>query len=171
MPPRLLKCRCWLFVIGFLLALNSKTVLADESQPPSDKNSKLWITTGFFSYHPNREAHYNERNTGIGMEYRFDEDQALALGHYKNSIRRESTYLQYVYTPLKIGNIGLGGAVGIVDGYPRLRHGKFSPVLMPVANMTFKVFGYDAGINAVYIPSIIPNVDGAFAIQFKVGIK
>lgn len=159
---------CYLFIILFLF--HSKLAFAENTQKQTSDKNTIWITTGFLSYHPNRNPDYNERNTGIGGEYHFDDERSLALGHYKNSVRKQSTYLQYVYTPVAIGNIKLGGALGIVDGYPKLRDGKFTPVLLPVASTTFKVFGQNMGLNFVYIPSLIPDTDSSFAVQFKLAV-
>lgn len=153
-----------------LFFLSSKPVSAEDFQHRSEPGGKFWISTGFLSYHPNRSAHYNERNAGFGAEYHFNDEHALTLGRYKNSVRSQTTYAHYVYTPFRIWNTRLGGAVGLVNGYPMLRDGKFAPVLMPVASTTFRMAGVDFGFNTVYIPSIIPNVDSAIAVQFKVAL-
>lgn len=155
------------FILIVFLLLNSELALAEKIYERPGASSKFWISTGFRSYHSNRQANYNETNTGIGIEYHINDENILALGHYENSIRKQTTYLNYAYTPLKIGNIRIGGAIGIVNGYPLLRNGKFAPVLMPVASTNFRVFDRNVGINTVYIPSIIPNVDGALAFQLK----
>lgn len=136
----------------------------------SDSGGQLWLTSGFFSHHFNREPHYNERNTGLGIEYFFNESTAVAIGHYRNSVRRSSTYLHFVYTPLEIGSFRLGGAVGVLDGYPELRNGRYSPAVLPVGTSTFKLFNHDVGVNLTYIPTISHRVDGALAIQFKIRI-
>lgn len=160
-------CKCALFSItGFL----SCFAVASENPAPPEISSKIWVTSGFLSYHPNRKANYNERNTGIGLEYHLNDESALTIGHYRNSVRKDTTYLEYVYTPLKIGNVRLGGAAGVLDGYPYLNHGKYAPVLMPVATVTFRIFDRNVGINAVYIPSLIPRVDSSVAIQFKFAV-
>jgi hypothetical protein len=157
----------YLSILSFLLLLNLKTAFAEESAEWGLSSSKYWISTGFLSYHTNRKAGYNEKNTGVGFEYQLNEESGLALGHYRNSVRRQTTYVQYVYTPFRIGNVRIGGAVGLVNGYPLLRDGKFAPALLPVVSTTFKVFDRNVGFNTVYIPSIVPNVDGALAFQFK----
>lgn len=159
---------CYLFIILFLL--HSKLAFAENAQEQTSDKNTVWISTGFLSYHPSRKPDYNEHNTGVAVEYHFDDERALALGHYKNSVRKQSTYLQYVYTPFAIGNIKLGGALGIIDGYPKLRDGKFTPVLLPVASTHFKVLSQNMGLNFVYIPSLIPNTDSSFAVQFKLAV-
>jgi len=157
-------------MVGLLVAVNFGNAWAGEPDSDMEKESRLWITTGFISYHPNRDANYNENNIGIGFEYHLDKVSSFALGHYKNSIRKDSTYIQYVYTPLALGSFRFGGAAGLVNGYPYLNKGDYAPVLMPVATVAFKLFGRDAGVNAVYIPSLIPHVDSSFALQFKFAI-
>jgi hypothetical protein len=76
-----------------------------------------------------------------------------------------------VYTPLALGPVRAGGAVGLLDGYPALRGGRFSAVVLPVASSTFKLFNQDVGINLTYIPTISRHVDGSLAIQFKLRIR
>jgi hypothetical protein len=142
----------------------------EPSASSSSANGRLWLTTGFFSHHFDREKNYNEQNTGLGIEYSLSRSSALAIGHYDNSVRKPSTYLHFVYTPLELGPFRVGGAVGLLDGYPALRGGRFAPVALPVATSTFKLFNHDVGINLTYIPTISHQVDGAVAIQFKLRI-
>jgi hypothetical protein len=153
--------------------ITTQAALAHCEEPvasPSWANGRLWVTTGFFSHHFSRDENFNERNTGLGIEYALSESSAIAIGHYDNSVRRASTYLHYVYTPLELGPFRIGGAAGLLDGYPQLRGGRFSPVVLPVATSTFKLFNYDAGINMTYIPTIAGHIKGAVAIQFKLRI-
>lgn len=140
------------------------------SATANEYEDEWWLTTGFKSYHFNRSANYNENNSGIGVEWHFKENHSMMLGTYHNSVRKYSNYLQYSWTPLQIGQVKLGGAVGLVDGYPALNGGKLSPSLMPVATWNFKMFSQDAGLNFVFIPTI-GDVDGALAVQLKIRLN
>lgn len=154
--------------------ITAQAALAHSAEPAvssSPANGRLWLTTGFFSHHFNRQKNYNEQNTGLGIEYSFTQSTALAIGHYNNSVHKSSTYLHFIYTPLELGPLQLGGAVGLLDGYPEMRGGRFSPVVLPVGTSTFKLFNHDVGINLTYIPTISRYVDGAVAIQFKLRIN
>ncbi len=135
------------------------------------KSGQLWISSGFLSYHPNREPNYNERNTGVGVEYYFNNRHALVAGHYKNSVHGQTTYAHYVYMPLAIGMTRIGAGFGVVNGYPELNNGKFGPAIMPIASTTFSFYGHPVGINIVWIPSIDDRVDASIALQVKAALN
>jgi hypothetical protein len=130
---------------------------------------RLAIATGFWSYHTSNRSEYNQTNTGVGLEYELDPNWTLAAGHYKNSVERDSTYAQALWTPdvaqAQFGAVRLsaGVAVGLVNGYPELRDGEVAPTLLPVATLMVGPFG----VNLTYIPSVAGRADGAFALQFK----
>lgn len=160
-----------------LLALHSSVHAADRSAPPgadiavSEKWPQIWLASGFLSHHFKRDAGYNEQNTGLGAELHFDDTHSMAAGIYRNSVRRNSHYVQYVWSPLRLGPVQLGASIGIIDGYPKLRNGKIALSIMPIASLNFKAFDQDAGLNLVYIPTIAPRVDGALAIQLKIRLQ
>jgi hypothetical protein len=147
--------------------------VAQESTPiaPTQQGPQIWLTSGFLSYHFKRDAGYNEQNTGLGAELYFDDSNVIAAGIYRNSVRRTSHYLQYAWTPLSVGRIRLGAAIGLIDGYPKLRGGKVALSIMPIASYHFKAFDHDAGLNLVYIPTVAPRVDGALALQLKIRLR
>lgn len=154
--------------LAFVFALQAIAAQgAEENGSPADERGQFWVTTGFYSYHFERAPNYNEQNTGLGFEYHFNKTAAVAIGHYDNSVRRSSTYLHFIYTPLELGPINFGGAVGLLNGYPLLRNGRFAPVVLPVARTSFKLFNHDVGVNFAYIPTISNRVDGAVAVQFR----
>lgn len=157
---------------GMASANNSDAASSSSSAAIQDEQaSQLWVTTGFRSYHFKRSPNYNENNTGIGFEWHFDEERAIMLGTYRNSVRESTHYLHYVWTPLKIGPIRVGGAAGLIDGYPDLNDGKVSFSLIPAATWHFKLLSHDVGLNLVYIPTIARQVDGSLALQFKIRLK
>jgi hypothetical protein len=165
------------FALFALLALWAFASHAEEAAAPAQAKSEtpesgpqVWLTSGFISHHFKRDAGYNERNHGLGAEVRFDENNTVAGGFYRNSVRQTTHYLHFVWTPLELGPVRLGAAVGVIDGYPQLNNGNAALAVMPVATTSFKLFSQDAGINLVYIPTVAQRVDGALALQFKMRI-
>jgi hypothetical protein len=159
-----------LLLCAFAAHADEASGAAEKKSESSDSGPQLWLTSGFISHHFNRDAGYNERNHGIGGELRFDDTNTVAGGVYRNSVRQTTHYLHFVWTPLEVGPVRLGAAVGIIDGYPRLNNGGIAFALMPVASTSFKVLSQDVGVNFVYIPTIAQRVDGALALQFKIRI-
>lgn len=163
------------FAIAAALACGMAAAGENESLPSStavqDEGSQIWLTSGFRSYHFKRSARYNENNSGVGFEWRFDDERAISGGSYNNSVRRTSNYLHYVWTPVNAGPVKIGGAAGLISGYPELNKGNYGFSLIPVATLNFKVFSHDAGINLVYIPTIAKQVDGSLALQLKIRLK
>ncbi|MEK8024989.1 MAG: hypothetical protein RLY78_1542 [Pseudomonadota bacterium] len=131
----------------------------------------LWLTSGFLSHHTRHADRYNERNDGLGLEWRLNDDWQVNLGHYRNSVRHGSSYLQLAWTPWQIGDgegprLRLGGSVGLVNGYPTLAGGRWYPTLMPMAGAEWG----RVGLNLVYIPTVDRRVDGAFALQARIRV-
>lgn len=158
-----------------LALLTSGTAQANPSAiDGGSTQGKLWVTSGFFSKHLSTDhapkRGYNETNSGIGVEYVVNDNWRIAGGTYKNSVYRDSRYLQAVWSPdatsinFTGGRLALGVAAGLIDGYPMLNHGKVSPALLPVASLEYKL----VGVNLTYIPTVGSNIDGAVALQFKV---
>ncbi|WP_295641089.1 hypothetical protein [uncultured Methylibium sp.] len=144
---------------------------ADTNEPDGQH---LWLTTGFVSRHvgSGNTGRYNEKNGGLGIEVALDEDWRLAAGAYRNSMRQHSRYAQAVWSPeftrARRGDwkFSLGAALGVVDGYPAMRHGGFFPTVLPVASVEWR----RVGVNLTYIPSLAGNVTGAFALQLKLAV-
>jgi hypothetical protein len=158
-------------IFGCTIIAQGSLACAEKDVPSStEEKGQVWLTSGFLSHHFNRKPGYNENNTGIGIEYDFDKSRAIALGHYRNSVRRSSTYLHFIYTPLELGPFRAGGAVGLLDGYPLLRKGRYTPVLVPAVMSDFKLFGHGVGVNFMYIPTVTNRIDGAIALQFKLHV-
>jgi hypothetical protein len=158
---------------ALVCVIASQSALARGEEPVapvSSEEGQIWLTSGFFSHHMNRKKDFNETNTGLGVEYTLSRSTAVAIGHYENSVYKPSTYLHFVYTPLELGPLQLGGAVGLLNGYPALREGRFAPVVLPIGRVNFKVFNQDVGVNFTYIPTIGSRIDGAVAIQFRLRV-
>jgi hypothetical protein len=145
--------------------------------------NRLSLTTGFLSHHTAKRHSadhrgWNENNTGIGFEYRLNDNLDLAAGVYKNSVYRNSRYLQLVYTPdftqLHLGPVAIdaGVAVGVADGYPKRNHGHCAPAILPVVSVAMPLpggmFARSLGLNFTYVPSLTSaGTAGAFAVQAK----
>lgn len=145
----------WLFL--FLIAVVATPTYGAETEP-----SRLWVTPGALSYHFNRNQGYNERNLGIGLEYRTSGNTSIALGQYENSVDRLSRYALLAYTPWHpTKHIKIGALIGVVNGY---RDGdNLSPVLLPVVAVEFK----HVGANISVVPPVKDKIGGAVAVQFK----
>lgn len=159
-----------LAAVGLFCALTpvSSTAIAG---PDATDGGTLWLTSGFLSHHTRHAERYDESNAGVGLEWQVSDAWQVNLGHYSNSLRRSSRYLQLAWTPWQIGaadgpRLRLGGSVGLVDGYPTLGGGRWYPTLMPMAAAEWG----RAGVNLVYIPTVDRRVDGAFALQARVRI-
>jgi hypothetical protein len=160
MGPGLHALRAAALVVGCCAGASA---LAGETPP------QLWLDSGFLSHHVQHRGRYNEHNDGLGLEWHFGSgDWQLDAGHYRNSLRQGSNYLQLGWTPLKAElpwrmQARLGASVGAVDGYPSVRHGGWFPTLVPVLSLE----GSRVGVNLVYIPTVGKRVDGAYAVQLK----
>lgn len=123
----------------------------DTTSPGHD----TWLQLGALSYHQNREANYNETNYGIGLFRRLDEERAVAIGYYKNSIHKDSFYAQYQYTPYEVAGVKLGLQTGLISGYKSL-HGAPMPILLPLATIEGKRLAADI--------TCIPPLGGVSAV-------
>lgn len=129
---------------------------------------EVWLASGFRSHHMGASVAYNEHNAGVGAEWRFTRDWQLNAGHYNNSMSHGSTYVQAAWMPIERTlaphwRLRGGASVGIVDGYPPVRRGRFFPTLVPALSLEWR----RVGLNLLYIPSIGKRVDGAIALQVK----
>lgn len=113
------------------------------------------------SYHANRDAHYNERNIGIGVMRRINDDWDASLYLYRNSERGPSvsTLANRSFTDWAI-RPGIAG--GLVTGY------SYAPVLPVVAaTLTAEVGPVIVRISAVPVP--IQWRDSVIAVTVGIG--
>lgn len=161
-------------VIAIAAATLLSAAVPARAETQDAEDPRLWLTSGFLSRHvgSGNTGRYNEKNGGLGVEFALDADWRLAAGSYRNSVREHSRYAQAVWTPAwtraQAGEwkFGLGAALGVVDGYPAMRHGGFFPTVLPVASVEWR----RVGVNLTYIPSLAGNVTGAFALQLKLAV-
>jgi hypothetical protein len=129
-----------------------------------------YINLGGGSYHFERDLGHNEFNPGIGYEQDWNENWSLALGYYKNSLRKPTVYglASYYHWHWESGwRAGLAG--GLLTGY---RHdGNEAPRLVPLLAPTLEWRSGPLGLQFFIVPSVKPYVDGAVVMQFKFRVK
>lgn len=124
----------------------------------------LNIQVNYAAHHWNRDAvsKYNlkENNIGFGVEYDTGQTKS-AIGFYRNSLGRNSTYLTESYLPLKLGDLKVGVTVGCVTGYLL----PVTPAIALAASYQYKHYG----VNFTIIPDVSVNSNPFFgfaAVQF-----
>jgi len=123
-----------------------------------DAFKNAWVDVNGISYHFKREPKHNERNWGVGLTFPLSEKTAVAVGSYKNSNWRQTTYAWYEYTPWTIGPVKVGFLGGGVTGY---RSGNN---VMPAAGLLFTTRSDKVGFNVVCLPPVMC----AASVSFKV---
>jgi len=123
-----------------------------------DAFKNAWVDVNGVSYHFKREPKHNERNWGLGLTFPLSEKTAFAVGTYKNSNWRQTTYAWYEYTPWTIGPVKVGFLGGGVTGY---RSGNN---VMPAAGLLFTTRSDKVGFNVVCLPPVMC----AASVSFKV---
>ena len=123
--------------------------------------SETWLSPGFYSYHIQRHRNLNDRNPGIGIEYRYSTRAAVAAGRFYNSNRMYSDYGAILYQPLLIGPVRFGAMAGVFNGYPN-RNGGWFPAALPVASFEYKRIG----VNLIIVPTY-KSVHGSLSFQLK----
>lgn len=132
---------------------------------PAVKSQSWYLSPGAVSYHSDREAGYNERNYGLGVTYVKDTTNAYAAGFYENSIRNNSYYAAWRYTPVDLSFARFGAMLGVVSGYKAL-DGNPIPFILPAAvtNWGPVEFLFTAW------PSLGSNTGGGVAMQFSLKV-
>lgn len=163
------RCLVGLACAGLTAAAGaSPAAPADAGEPGDAFRREVWVASGFLSYHVRNRDRYRQGNSGIGGEWRFSRQWQLNVGHYNNSVGRDSNYFQVAWMPAIFGNekalrLRAGASLGVVNGYPQARGGGYFPTLVPVVSVEWK----RVGLNVVYIPTVGGRVDGAVALQLK----
>lgn len=148
------------FATAALVAVcNAGATTADEGEFPAE----VWLNAGLLSLHYDRNADFNEVNTGIGGEYRWTPSSALTAGFFRNSNRQRSHYLGGFWQPIPLGIARLGVAFGAIDGYPLMRGGGWFPIVVPALSAESGRFG----ANLLAIPSYKDRLNGALSLQLK----
>jgi hypothetical protein len=158
---------------GVLLAaslwaiLSSMPALADQHNlfalVDSKPISETWLNAGFYSYHFQRNKGLNDRNPGLGIEYRYSTVASVTAGRFYNSDRAYSNYAGVYYQPWAIGPVRLGAVMGGFSGYPKMRNGGWFLAAVPVASIE----NSRVGVNIGFVPSYKDRLYGALSFQLK----
>ena len=135
---------------GFFSIIDSKPI------------SELWLNPGFYSYHFQKNKGLNNRNFGLGGEYRYSTVSSFTLGVFDNSDRQISRYAGWYWQPLGLGPVRAGAVVVAIDGYPFWSGGWFIAVI-PTASIDFKYIG----ANLLFIPGYKDKLYGSITLQLK----
>jgi len=137
-------------VVSYILAglLNSIPAKAD------------WILIPGLSKHVHTETKHNQQNYGIGYEWEAADGRNWAIGTYRNSYWRQSSFVLTELTSYKFSDtIRIRLDAGAVTGYKWT----VMPIALPVWTYENKRWGFDA----ITIPPVGGRM-GVFAVQFKV---
>lgn len=125
---------------------------------------ELWVNAGGISRHFDRTKNFNERNEGLGVEYRWRDDASVMLGQYRNSMRDTTHYAALNYQPLQFGPLKVGASIGVMDGYRLMRNGGNFFAALPMVTYEGERFGVNVGV----IPNVpSKHVDGCVLVQIK----
>jgi len=125
--------------------------------------SEFWLNPGFYSLHFQRDKGHNNRNFGVGGEYRYSTVGSVTLGIFDNSDRQTSHYAGWYWQPVGLGPVRLGAVVGAIDGYPKMLDGGWFVAVIPAASFEFR----NIGANLLFVPSYKDRLYGAISFQFK----
>lgn len=131
-----------------------------------DESDTVSVTAMFASYHADRDAGYNERNPGLGLEWATGDYRGI-VGHYVNSYKLPSSIVAVAWLPVKAGPFNVGGLAGFVSGYPAYDL-KPGPTAAAMVEYKYKKFG----INLVAIPEVsVGKVKTSAVVSFQVKME
>ncbi|MEO8331142.1 MAG: hypothetical protein ABI479_01815 [Gallionella sp.] len=130
-----------------------------ESKPVGE----LWLNPGFYSYHFEKDKGLENRNFGLGGEYRYSTVSSITLGVFDNSDRQTSHYAGWYWQPLGLGQVRLGAVVGAIDGYPNMLNGGWFFAVIPTASIEYDKLG----VNMLFVPGYKDRLYGAISLQLK----
>lgn len=126
----------------------------------------IWVNPGFYSHHFDKSKDLNNNNHGFGVEATISNTYSLTAGVFENSDRQTSHYIGAYVMPFQRGALKAGAAVGVFDGYPKMREGGWFPAIVP----TMAIEGKRLGLNISYTPKIGDKVNSALSFQVKFNI-
>lgn len=96
----------FLLVLVILISVNCTVIQAS--------GNTMAVTVPVFTRHfPAASADLNQHNYGVGFEYTLQKDVSLTAGMFNNSLRKETVYLGFVYTPLRVVGLHTGVVIGL----------------------------------------------------------
>ena len=148
-------------LVGLILVLGVTASIADELPAivkegvnTSPNSHNLWISAGMLSYHFNREARHRDLNWGYGIQSNLSDDVSVLGGNFINSKYVRSNYLGMAWQPLKWHSVKIGLEVGVIDGYPDIRHGDYFVAVMPCLSIHNDLIG----VNLTLVPYYSNNM-------------
>ena len=123
----------------------------------------VWVNPGFYSHHFDKSKDLNNNNHGFGVEATISNTYSLTAGVFENSDRQTSHYIGAYVMPFQRGALKAGAAVGVFDGYPKMREGGWFPAIVP----TMAIEGRRLGLNISYTPKIGDKLNSALSFQVK----
>ena len=159
---RLLATGICIVMTSFSPASDAEIFSIIESKPISE----LWLNPGFYSYHFQREKGLNNRDFGLGGEYRYSTVSSITLGLFDNSDRQTSHYAGWYWQPVELGPVRFGAVFGAIDGYPKMLNGGWFPAVIPTASIEYR----NLGVNLLIVPSYQNRLYGALSLQFKLRV-
>lgn len=125
--------------------------------------SRVWLNSGFYSAHFDKDKGLRNANPGVGVEYALDENLSLTVGRFINSDSKQSYYLGSYYQPWRAAGWKLGAVAGFFNGYPKAFNGSWFPAVLPVASWEDQYFG----LNVALVPPLKNRLYGAVSFQLK----
>lgn len=152
--------------------LLSASCLVASFAARAEQAPQWWGVASIGSYHFESADEYlgpgqsfNESNLGAGLEVQWRKRHGVAAGVFRNSVDETSRYVLYQYTPLDLGRfVRVGGALGVVDGYPGYSDGDFAPG----GGFLLKAEGERLGANLILLPRIPDSTPWTLGLQVKV---
>ena len=141
------------------LASNAKTISVVEPKPANE----LWLNFGEYSYHFDKDKGLNNRNFGLGIEYRYSTRSSIMVGEFHNSDWYTSHYAAWHWQPLGWGPVRFGVVAGAMDGYPKMLDGGWFLAVIPTVGIEYK----HIGANLFLVPSYQNRLYGAISLQMK----
>lgn len=108
-----------LILLPILLFVLPAAHAADPSLlAPAAQAARLSLDVNVAAYHTQAWARrdLNQRNPGLGVEWRYQPDASFLAGFYRNSYDRTSAYVLGAWTPLRASALDLRVRAGLVGG-------------------------------------------------------
>jgi hypothetical protein len=151
------------FVLIFISSHSRSASLTNFGFIEPSPINELWLNAGMQSYHFAKEQHFNNNNLGVGVEYAFNTVASVTVGEYKNSLRHQTNYAGIYYHPIELGPIKVGVVAGVINGYPAMNRGRYTPSLLPTISTEYKW----VGANLYFIPPIGNSTYSVLSVQLK----
>jgi hypothetical protein len=151
------------FVLIFISSPSRSASLTNIGWVEPSPINELWVNAGMQSYHFAKDQNFNNNNLGLGVEYAFNTVASVTVGEYSNSLRHQTNYAGIYYHPIELGPIKVGIVAGVLNGYPAMNQGHYTPTLLPAISIEYKWIG----ANLYFIPPINNTTYSVLSAQLK----